>query len=588
VTRTLAAIVLISLTLRVGYAVYAIRYPESQCCEVDPDRYREKGSALAPDGRWRWTLDAVKFDDGGSADYIKSPLYQIFLSGFARFTPHYPRYVPIGHALLGALTTIAVFLLARALHSSRAGVIAAATHAVWFLSVVSVTGFWQEQFYIPLATFAAAAFAVSARTEVRAYEDVAGARTEVRAYEDIAGARTKVRAYEDVRAYEYLSGALFAAATLTRSMALWLTPLVLIWRRWRIVAACVAPVAAYVVYLSIALGKPVLVENLTSAYMFLNDPPGVASPHEPSPAFAAPSIVWRQVAADPIWMTRAIVLRVRSTLAPAAHRWLEFHYLSASASGARLARGVVLGSDLMVAIVLVLAPIGIIAAANAAGARFLGLWIAAALLLTSLAGHNGARFRAPLDPMLIALAACVVVRSPTAVRRAKVGLAVARSAKAAGHYVLLVASVCVAANALSTVPHALRVRGDYGVAPWQQDDRARWTRMTRQDAGFGVHPVSGTFTVRIRCAEPAVLTLQFGDRPIESAGPSQCAEGFARKVDATVYTFVRLSVNEPVPVEVAVDDDHISSELMAASWGTHLAFQPLRWFLAGSESLVTP
>ena len=153
--RTALALVVLALVLRAAYAAYGIANPDSRWQELDPDRYIEHGAMFVRDGGWRWTLESVVFRDG-AAGFVKSPLYQVFLSVFARFTPDYPKYAPLGHDALGAVTTAAVFLLASALHSTRAGIIAGAIHATWLVSIVSVMGFWQEQLYIPLFALATA------------------------------------------------------------------------------------------------------------------------------------------------------------------------------------------------------------------------------------------------------------------------------------------------------------------------------------------------------------------------------------------------------------------------------------------------
>ena len=551
----LFAILVLALGLRAAYAWHGVAHPEWRWQEADPDRYAEHGAMLVRDGEWRWTLDSVRFTDGAK-DFIKSPFYQIFLSIFARFTPAYPKYVPFGHALLGAVTALGVFVLARALHSTRAGLIGAALHATWFMSIVSVNGRWQEHLYIPLFTMATAFVVRSVGPDGRG---------------------------------TVAAGVMLAAAALTRSMVLWLAPLTLLWRRWRALAVCAALLVPYVAYLSISLDRFVVLENVGAAYVALNDPEGVASPREPQPLRAVPGIVAAQIVADPVHYARALVFHVRKTMTISGHRWLEFIEVLPDERTAVVARWVVVISELPVVAVLLLAPFGVAAASNRRAALLVAAWVAIALLFTAVAGHQGPRFRAPLDPLLIALASCVLAGALPARKGPAYSSPVPAYKRSA--CMAACASAALGVSVAVTIPHAAKVRGDFGITRWTvvTNDTRTANTLGGAAAGFGIHPEHGEFILTVRCLRgPTTVTIVMDGHPGHTIQPADCVAGAVVRRPAHGYTYIYVSMASAIPVEVAVKDDHISPEMMAFSRGTHLAFQAQEWDLAGCARAPRP
>ena len=126
---------------------------------LDPDGYFLYGKRLIDaSGHWRWSLEAV--DYGG---YYLEPLYPAFLSLFARAS-EYPLPAVQVTAWISALTTPAVFVLGKSVHSSRAGFIAAAAYAVYLPSFVLLVATRQEHVYVPLLILAIGLLAWAAST----------------------------------------------------------------------------------------------------------------------------------------------------------------------------------------------------------------------------------------------------------------------------------------------------------------------------------------------------------------------------------------------------------------------------------------
>jgi hypothetical protein len=101
------------------------------------------------DGRrpWHWNESAIKY-----YEFIKAPLYQTALSLLTSRpgTFRFPHAAIAAHAILSSLAIVAMYFAATALHSARAGVIAAAIYAFWVPNVLNTPTFWQEQLFLPL------------------------------------------------------------------------------------------------------------------------------------------------------------------------------------------------------------------------------------------------------------------------------------------------------------------------------------------------------------------------------------------------------------------------------------------------------
>src|SRR4029079_3617711 len=96
---------------------------------------------------WHWTLRAVAWNE-----FYKAPLYQVTLSLFTANPNVFslPQSGLIFHALLDGLAVVALYYLGAALHTVRAGFIAATTYAFWIPNILVVSTFWQEHLFIPL------------------------------------------------------------------------------------------------------------------------------------------------------------------------------------------------------------------------------------------------------------------------------------------------------------------------------------------------------------------------------------------------------------------------------------------------------
>src|SRR3989304_2058739 len=143
----LGAILGPALVLRLLYLSHAAGRPGFRI--DDPDSYLREGEriALGPSG-WRFDFEVVEHAVEGRR-YALPPLYPVFLSLFA-LLPGFPVNVLIGQALLAALGCLCAFLLAREIHSDRAGLVAAAFYALWFPNIIAVWSTMQETLFVPL------------------------------------------------------------------------------------------------------------------------------------------------------------------------------------------------------------------------------------------------------------------------------------------------------------------------------------------------------------------------------------------------------------------------------------------------------
>lgn len=456
-----------ALIIRILFVGFAAAHPDwFNWQTIDPELYASRAAMLVDSGHWAWTFRAVSFVDTGVTGFIKAPLYQVFLSLFTSF-PDYPAVAPLGHAVLGALTILAIFFLTAQLHSHRAALVAAALSAVWFTAIAATAGFWQEHLYNLSMTLGVALL--------------------VRAVDVDARPRDPARA-----------GAALGLATLARSMPLVLAPLSLIWMRrgrWLAAGVFAAIVVPYIVWLSVSVEKFVPVENIGAAFLRYNDPPNdpIAARYDFRDISTVPFVPFRQFAADPVWYTRAIASRVRDTLTMSSHDWLEHVIILPDEHTASRTKAIAIAGDALVAIVLVLAPFGVALARNRRGAAIVATWIVAAVLLTAVTGHNGTRYRWALDPLLIALAA--IVRDPGS-----------RGARERGRWSLAaVASALMLGAVVTAVPRLARAHATYGVAPWHDiySPSDGWVLESGR-AGFVVQRIEGWFALSLRCPADGV------------------------------------------------------------------------------------
>lgn len=150
VTRAQVAALLLILTfgfaVRLTALIGALRTPGYTW--EDPDGYRAQALRFArPDG-WAWTFDAVTYVINGQRHALP-PGYSLFLSVFALW-PGFPLSAQVAQICLAVASIALVFALGRRVHSTRAGLVAAAVFAVWVPNIFGVWSTSQETLYLPL------------------------------------------------------------------------------------------------------------------------------------------------------------------------------------------------------------------------------------------------------------------------------------------------------------------------------------------------------------------------------------------------------------------------------------------------------
>jgi hypothetical protein len=452
----IAALVTGALAVRVGYLLFAIRRPGFRW--IDPDRYAAMGSLLAGadgDGRWRWTLDAVLY-----LKHVKAPLYPVLLSFFALLPAPYPLSAALVQAAASAASVGLLFVIGRAVHSSRAGFIAAFLYAIYLPSIFDVVVIQQEALHIPLVL---AAFALLAD---------AAAREASPARFALAGAVLGLAALaRSMPVYFVVPAALLFALTGERSRADWR-------RAGGLVAGFCMATAPYVLYISAAMGHLVLIDNMGSIHF------GTAYQHSRAVVHNAPPPTLPEIigmfaktfAAAPLVFLRDRLEDLRGLFMLRGGRWLQ---LSVHAANAAQAAGYKLLAhacqDLPFALSAVLAPFGWPLARNRRAAALVGLWAVMYIGLLAAFTWSGARYRAPYEPHLMVLAAVVLAGSWR--RPSRPALAAAAAA-----------SLGIAWAVTASVPATARARAEYGIAEWWVGEGGRKARASGA-CGFTVVPV---------------------------------------------------------------------------------------------------
>jgi 4-amino-4-deoxy-L-arabinose transferase-like glycosyltransferase len=414
------------------------------------------GSLLANgDGGWRWTLDAVLY-----LKHVKAPLYPVILSLFALLPAPYPFSAAVGQAVASAACVGFLFVIGRGLHSTRAGFIAAALYAIYLPSIFDVAVILQESFHIP---FLLAGFALMVDAAAR----------------DAAPRRFA------------LAGAVLGLAALVRSMPVYyMGPAAVLYALagprtrgdWRRAAFLVAGFAAvtlpYIVYVSAAMGHLVLIDNMGSIH-FGTAYRGSRDVVHNAPPPTLPEIVGmflKTFASAPLAFLRDRLEDVRGLFMLRGGRWLQ---LDAHAATAAQAAGLkVLAhacQDLPFGLSVVLAPFGWALARNRRPAALVGLWVVMYIGLLAAFTWSGARYRAPYEPHLMALAAVALAGGWR--RPPSWALALAAGAS-------LFAGWAVAASLSTTA----RGRAEYGIAEWWVGEGGRKAKAAG-GAGFTVVPV---------------------------------------------------------------------------------------------------
>ena len=457
---TLAGIVLLAAVVRVGYILAA--NGEAVSPWIDPDGYLRQGRLLARGG-WHWTIDAVRY-----REYFLAPIHPVFLSLFVSF-PSYPLAVALAQSILSTLTVLLVYDLGRTLHSSRAGLIAAAGYAIFFPAVIMLVAFRQEHLYIPLLVAAAALLARAVVTSAAPWRFG-------------------------------LAGVALGFAALARSIPVhFVAPTALLWlfiapdrkrARFQSLAFVIGfsfVAVPYVVHLWFETQQVVLIESIGSFMIATSDPDILAAVRSSGVPLSFPDtlgVIWDRFATAPLdFLTRKIQL-IAAQATMGGGRWLQWHGSFANAATATATKLMVhLFSDFLLVSCLVLAPIGYALAARKPAATLIVLWLALQVILTAMADYAGQRLREPLDPFLFVLAACVLAggwQRPPAAARA----------------VALITAGLIAVTALGTVPRSLAAHADYGLAQWSRSGQGR-RNVAGGEAGFNLRPIGGFIDFRL-------------------------------------------------------------------------------------------
>lgn len=452
----LTLILTVALALRLTYFAAAIHTPGYVW--QDPDGYVEQALRLSQNGQhWQWTFKAVTYGIQGR-EHALPPGYSVFLSIFAMF-PGFPRTAQVAQIVLAVGSVALVFLLGRLIHSTRAGLAAAAGYALWVPSVFSVWSTSQETFYLPVMLLG---FFLLTRAIVRDAGPIAFG----------------------------IAGLVFGVAALTRSMPLFfIGPAALVHiglapakRRAAIQAAVfVLGVLLFVAPYSAALtkyfGRLTIIDTHGSIHFDVSGPQGTDAP--PSLADTARALA-QSVAARPWGYFLDCVERARTLFYLNGGRMLQIYVASSTRAGAAFWKLIVhLGADVPLLFAAILAPIGAVLCRERRVAAVFVLWALVNIGIAALGGFGGARLRQPFEPLMLVLAAVVLVGAWQ--RPSRTWLAVAGAGA-------LVAAVVV----VPQIPRSLAARADYGVAWPSVLDRPKGRMIGT--AGFNVLATTGAAT----------------------------------------------------------------------------------------------
>ena len=331
---------------------------------IDPDRYLAHAAALGSPGiSW---LRALTHAEG----LVRPPLYAVTLYWAQRFGLTPPAILVV-QAVLAGVTCAAVLTMARMLASRRAALAAGWCFALSAPAIAAAPAFWSEALYVPLASSGLALLLVAVQAR-------------------------RVGLFA-------ITGVVFAAAALTRSLPIYVLPVMAAVVHARrpearrsvilMLAVFAAIVGAYVAADSVAAGRFMLVENSPEWHWRVRPSPETA-PLARFPSFAG--AIARDIAASPVTFARASLAHVRAFFS--AGDWN-------AATSAQLSPGVLrvlhAMSLALLAIVVVLPIRGALVAGNRTEAWLLAVWVLVQIPLIALsAATMSPRYRAPLDPAL--------------------------------------------------------------------------------------------------------------------------------------------------------------------------------------------
>ena len=400
----------------------------------------------------------------------------VFLSLFVRFSDVYVHSALVGQIALNALSVVGLFTIGAALHSRRAGLIAAFIYAFWITNIWTWPLFMQEQIYVPLLIVA---FALLLR----------------------ATAQTA-----SVAAFAW-AGAAFGFAALTRSMPMYYVvlfamgyPLVPRYDPKRALRAG----ALVVGFLLVTGPYSVWISQRVNQFAFIENHGGISvhlyGGERPSGISGSGDIVrqlFQAFASDPrrfleTWSGFAMAL-----FHVHGDRWLQNYDAPGEKEAVRAKVIAHAGIDApFVATVCTLRPSGAVLARRSREAVLLLGWVI--LVVASFRRSvpaGGVRYRSPFEPHLIALASVVLAgnwRHP------------GRTAIVGGTLTAVAAATILAVQ----LPRVARGKANYGIHEWSPTEAGRrtWGR-----GSLGINVLPGLASCR------SASTLWSRSRP-----PSRC------------------------------------------------------------------
>jgi hypothetical protein len=500
----LASITAAAVAVRLAYLAWQLRHPGFEW--MDPDGYLRQAGELTRTGAWQWTFDAVSYHWGGQ-NWRLPPGYPVFLSMFSANPLNGQLAAAVAQSVVGGLAALPVYVVGRALHNDRTGVIAALLWAAWFPSITGRHVFVQEQLYLPLLWTA------------------------------LAMVSTSLAHWHGPLRFA-VAGFCLGLATLTRAMPLYFLPVLLVGialvgsdrraalrRSLALLAGFALITAPYIAALSLHDRQLVLIDN----HMAILQARSRAVPDLASTV--------RAVAQDVATTLAAKLQMIPGLFQVYGVSWLYYYSPAQTAQQAWwLALAVRVGFDGLFVVTSVLAPLGLVLARQRRVATLLVTWMLTVMVLTVLAGFAGGRYRAPQEIGLICGAAVICGLAWRRPRWPAAAAAVAVSSLIAWHVVpallrapALKAPYGIAAPAMAAAGQGSECRGACGFFAAVRGgsielevDRATAgrTMALRLD---GTH--AGTMT--IGPAAPARVRLAAGDRSFVfiEVGPADAGAG---------------------------------------------------------------
>ena len=476
----------------------------------DPDHYLPQAAALhTRTGAWHWTLRAVNYAWGGRVSTLP-PGYPVFLSFFYRAGGNVFPVALVQIGLDGA-SVVAMYWLASALHTPRAGLIAAGIWAFSFSGVAGGNWILTEALHIPLLLLA---FAMLGMCVVR---------------------RAGPGAF-------FAAGLVWAMATLVRAMPFYFLPIIALVvgvgsKSRRVpprtlvayLVGVLAPTLLYIAFISHARGHLVLIDDHAAVEV-------VATADGPTDVGGITVTESVQVMAHDLWTKFGTHWNlVRGAFHLPARSWLFQYTWNQDPVSARVTEWVVpLWLDPLCIAIGIAAPLGFCLARRRDLALILGAWAMFVIVLSSLAGLGGARYVVPAQIALIC-GASVVVAGGWA-RRSWWSLG------AAGLVALWIATIVV-----PQIPVSLHAKASYGTSVHVEPGVAAEGRAR---SGFFVN-------VRDNGSNRGLLALSL--EPTSGTTPMQFTIRASKDVTLTAVG----SVGQPASIQVPMAEGLYFVEIVA-------------------------